>query len=124
MVFMRKRWRRTRIVAAAGAALALMLAATVEAATPRLSVQPTSVARGGTVTVSGKGCRAGDIVYLISPPFGGHAFVQHSVATRARSNGTFSRRVNIRTSIHTGRYVITARCGGGNLGVGAHLRVY
>jgi hypothetical protein len=124
MMFMRKRWRRTRIVATAGAALALMLAATVEAATPRLSVQPTNVARGGTVTVSGKGCRAGDIVYLISPPFVGHAFVQHSVATRARSNGTFSRRVNIRTSIHTGRYVITARCGGGNLGVGAHLRVY
>ena len=76
------------------------------------------------MTVSGKGCRAGDVVYLISPPFVGHAFVSHSVATRARANGTFSRSVRIRTSIRKGRYLITARCGGGNLGVSARLRVY
>jgi hypothetical protein len=90
---------------------------------PSLRVHPTSAARGGTVTVSGTGCRAGDIVYLISPPFVGNAFVQHSVATRARPNGSFSRRVAIRRSIRAGRYAITARCGGGNLGVAAHLRV-
>ena len=109
-------------VAAAGAAL--VLTGTVAAATPRLSVHPASVARGGTVTVSGTGCRAGDLVYLISPPFVGHAFVAHSVATRAHSNGSFSRSVHIRTSLRAGRYVITARCGGGNLGVSARLRVY
>jgi hypothetical protein len=111
-------------VAASTAVVALVLAGTVFGATPRLTVQPKSIARGGTVTVSGKGCRAGDLVYLISPPFVGHAFVSHSVATRARSNGSFSRRVRIRTSIHVGRYLITARCGGGNLGVSAALRVY
>ena len=105
-------------------AVAAVLAGSLAAATPRLSVHPSSVARGGTVTVSGKGCRAGDVVYLISPPFVGHAFVSHSVATRARANGTFSRSVRIRTSIRTGRYLITARCGGGNLGVSARLRVY
>ncbi len=104
--------------------VAVVLTGTLAAATPRLSVHPGSVARGGTVTVSGRGCRAGDVVYLISPPFVGHAFVAHSVATRARANGTFSRSVRIRTSIRRGRYLITARCGGGNLGVAAPLRVY
>jgi hypothetical protein len=118
--------RATRLpsVTAAATVAALVLAGIVAGATPRLTVQPTSIARGGVVTVSGKGCRAGDLVYLISPPFVGNAFVAHSVATRARSNGSFSRRVHIRTSIHAGRYLITARCGGGNLGVSARLRVY
>jgi hypothetical protein len=109
---------------AAATVLGLVVAGPLFAATPRLVVHPGSVARGGTVTVSGKGCRAGDLVYLISPPFVGHAFVQHSVATRAHSNGTFSRLVHIRTTIRPGRYLITARCGGGNLGVSAALRVY
>jgi hypothetical protein len=115
---------RLRIGTIATAVVALVVAATVTAATPRLSVQPTSVARGGTVTVSGRGCLAGDLVYLISPPFVGNAFVQHSVATRARSNGSFSRHVRIRRYVHPGRYLITARCGGGNLGVAARLRVH
>jgi hypothetical protein len=105
-------------------ATAVTLVGTLAAATPRLSVQPGSIARGGTITASGNGCRAGDVVYLISPPFVGHAFVAHSVATRARANGTFSRSVRVRTSIRAGRYLITARCGGGNLGVSAKLRVY
>jgi hypothetical protein len=118
------RSRRLRIVTIAIAVVSLVLAGTLGAATPRLNVHPTSIARGGTVTVSGSGCRAGDVVYLISPPFVGHAFVDHSVATRARANGAFSRSVHIRTSIRTGRYLITARCGGGNLGVSARLRVY
>ena len=115
---------RLRSVTASAAVVALVLAGTVAGATPRLTVQPKSVARGGVVTVSGTGCRAGDLVYLISRPFVGSAFVAHSVATRARSNGSFSRRVHIRTSIRSGRYLITARCGGGNLGVSARLRVY
>jgi hypothetical protein len=115
---------RHRLAAFAAAIAALVLTGTLAAATPSISVHPTSVVRGGMVTVSGKGCRAGDLVYLISPPFVGHAFVAHSVATRARSNGAFSRRVNIRRSVRPGRYAITARCGGGNLGVSAHLRVY
>jgi hypothetical protein len=114
-----------RIGTAATAAVAsLLLATAVGAATPRLSVQPANVARGGAVTVSGRGCLAGDVVYLISTPFLGHAFVAHSVATRARANGSFSRRVRIRMSAHVGRYLITARCGGGNLGVAARLRVH
>jgi hypothetical protein len=118
------RWNGVAGLIAAATVLALVVVGPITAATPRLAVHPVSVARGGTVTVSGRGCRAGDLVYLIARPFVGHAFVQHSVATRARSNGTFSRLVRIRTSIHPGRYLITARCGGGNLGVSAALRVY
>jgi len=110
-------------MAAVGLA-ALALAGSLSAATPRLAVHPSSVARGGTVTVSGKGCRGGDLVYLISSAFVGHAFVPHSVATRAGPSGAFSRLVHIRTAIRAGRYLITARCGGGNLGVSAALRVY
>jgi hypothetical protein len=102
----------------------LVAASATAAATRRLAVHPTSVVRGGHVTVSGRGCRAGDTVYLISPAFVGNAFVQHSVATTARANRTFSRIVHIRTRIHRGRYAITARCGGGNLGVAAHLTVH
>jgi hypothetical protein len=121
---MATRLNRARIATVATAAVALVVAGGSGAATRSLSVHPASIARGGAVTVSGKGCRAGDVVYLISPPFVGNAFVQHSVATRAHSNGTFSRRVSIRRSVHAGRYAITARCGGGNLGIAAHLRVY
>jgi hypothetical protein len=115
---------RRLIVIGVATVVAVVLAGTLAAATPRLTVHPGSVARGGTVTVSGRDCRAGDVVYLISPPFVGNAFVAHSVATRAHSNGTFSRSVRIRTSVRVGRYLITARCGGGNLGVSARLRVY
>jgi hypothetical protein len=113
-----------RLVTLAVVLAALVLTGTLAAATRSISVHPGSIARGGMVTVSGKGCRAGDVVYLISPPFVGNAFVAHSVATRARSNGSFSRRVRIRMSVRVGRYLITARCGGGNLGVSARLRVY
>jgi hypothetical protein len=116
-------WRLPSVTAST-AVVVLVLAGTAAGTTPRLTVQPKSVARGGIVTVSGTGCKAGDLVYLISPPFVGQAFVSHSVATKARSNGSFSRRVHIRASIRTGRYLITGRCGGGNLGVSATLRVY
>lgn len=88
-----------------------------------IHVRPSAVARGGLVTVSGGRCHAGDTVYLISPAFVGNAFVEHSVATTARRDGTFARRVRIRRHIRAGRYAITARCGGGNLGVLARLRV-
>lgn len=121
---MNGKFKPFRLGLAVTVAAALVLAGTLGAATPRLRVQPGSVARGGTVSVSGTGCRAGDVVYLISPPFKGNAFVQHSVATRAHSTGNFSRSVRIRTTVRPGRYLITARCGGGNLGVAAHLRVY
>jgi hypothetical protein len=105
-------------------ASALTAAAANAASARHLAVSPTSVLRGGHVTVSGRGCRAGDVVYLISPPFVGNAFVEHSVGTKARANGHFARVVRIRSHIRAGRYTITARCGGGNLGVTAHLRVH
>jgi hypothetical protein len=111
------------MVGVAVAFAALMPAAPLAASTAYLRVRPTTVARGGYVTVSGGRCLAGETVYLISPAFIGNAFVQHSVATTARSNGTFSRRVHIRRRIPPRRYGITARCGGGNLGVIVYVRV-
>ncbi|MDQ2968835.1 MAG: hypothetical protein M3R37_11020 [Actinomycetota bacterium] len=53
---------RRLIVTIAVSILAVVLAGTLAAATPRLMVQPGSIARGGTVAVSGNGCRAGDLV--------------------------------------------------------------
>jgi hypothetical protein len=113
--------RFTLIIAVA--AVGLVVASPLSASTGYLRVRPTSVARGGYVTVSGGRCLAGDTVYLISRAFIGNAFVEHSVATTARANGTFSRRVHIRRRIPARRYGITARCGGGNLGVVAYVRV-
>ncbi len=46
------------------------------------------------------------------------------VVTTARLNSSFSRVVRIRTDVRPGRYAITARCGGANLGVAAYLRVH
>jgi hypothetical protein len=44
------------------------------------------------------------------------------VFTPVRAGDHYSVRVRIPASKH-GRYAITARCGGGNFGVTAHLRV-
>jgi hypothetical protein len=103
--------------------LALVVAPSLLAASRFLHVQPTLVDPGDYVRVNGRGCLPGDTVFLISRPFLGHAFVQGSVATRARANGTFVRFARIRGGAQPGRYAITARCGGANLGVAAHYRV-
>ena len=46
-----------------------------------------------------------------------------AVLTRVRVGGTFHVVTRIPATKTPGRYGITARCGGGNLGVLAHLRV-
>jgi hypothetical protein len=42
---------------------------------------------------------------------------------RVRAGGAFAVAGKVRATAHPGRYVVTARCGGGNLGVAAYLRV-
>jgi hypothetical protein len=105
--------------------LAAGLAAVPSLASPAryVAVRPAVVDPGDYVRVSGGGCGAHALVYLISPAFVGHAFVQHSVAAHATAGGTFARFVLIRSRLHAGRYAVTVRCDGGNLGVEAHLRV-
>jgi hypothetical protein len=76
------------------------------------------------VTFTGAGCRRGETVSLISRLFPGHAFGgEGAISTLVRSGGRFTRSFRVRRTTARGRYVITARCGGGNLGVAAHLRV-
>jgi hypothetical protein len=117
--------RLFRVVVTVVAALALPSAAV--AATPSLTVAPPSVVRGHFVILSGSapGCRVGNTVTLIS-----HAFVRThvfagvpAVFTPVRSGSRFAVRTRIPVTRAPGRYSVTARCGGGNLGVLRHLAV-
>jgi hypothetical protein len=106
----------------------LLLAATAAAATAEIRVKPTRVYPGEVVRVFGNvngGCATGDQVTLISRAFSPrHEFagVPAIFATR-RADGRFSKRTRIPSGRNPGRYRISGRCGGGNLGVTARLRV-
>ena len=110
-------------------ALATGLATTAATASPPklILVVPSVVAPGHVVTVSGSagGCPVGDTVTLISRAFTHtHDFAGvPAVLTKVRYGGTFHVATRIPSTKKPGRYGITARCGGGNLGVLAHLRV-
>ena len=97
------------------------------AVTVALRVEPRTVKRGGTVLVSGVagGCTAGDQVTIIS-----HAFAPTNsfagvpaVFAQVGSAGRFSAKTRIPATRRLGTYLLTARCGGGNLGVSARLAV-
>jgi hypothetical protein len=109
---------------AAGAAL---LASVVAATPPSLSLTPSTVRAGHAVRISGSadGCPVGDDVTILS-----HAFVHThdfagvpAVLAPVRRGGKFSATTTIPRSRRAGRYSVTARCGGGNLGVLKYLRV-
>jgi hypothetical protein len=97
------------------------------AVTVALAVTPSTVRRGGTVLVHGVagGCASGDSVTLISHAFSpARSFAGvPAVFAPVGSAGRFSTRATIPGTRAAGRYVITARCGGGNLGVSATLTV-
>jgi hypothetical protein len=97
-------------------------------ATTRVSlhVRPTIVSPGAPVTVYGNadGCPRGDAVTVLSRPFAGRPFAGvGTITARVRAGGAFSATGRVRRLARPGRYAVTARCGGGNLGVLAHLRV-
>jgi hypothetical protein len=111
-----------------GAALLLSAAATpaAGAARPVLHVRPLVVAPGGRVHVSGNadGCSRGDAVLVLSRPFPDPGFAGvGAIAARVAGGGSFSAFGRIRTHVRAGRYGVTARCGGGNLGVAVFIRV-
>jgi hypothetical protein len=92
-----------------------------------LGVSPNVARRGTWVVVRGVagGCTSGDAVTILS-----HAFPATrsfagvpAVYGQVGSAGRFSARTRIPAKLRTGSYVITARCGGGNLGVEATLKV-
>jgi hypothetical protein len=95
--------------------------------TVALSVRPAAVRRGGTVLVSGVagGCTAGDTVTILSRAFPAtHSFAGvPAVLAQVGAAGRFSATTRIPLSRRPGSYVLTARCGGGNLGVAVYLRV-
>ncbi len=109
------------VVAAGWAVTAAM------AAPPSISVAPTPVRRGHTVVVKGSadGCTVGNTVTLISRAFShAHDFAGlPAVLAKVRAGGTFRVSTRIPSARKPARYTITARCGGGNLGVSAQVRV-
>ena len=95
--------------------------------TVALTVKPHIVKRGGTVLVSGVagGCTAGDQVTVSSRAFAGsNTFAGvPAVLAQVGSAGRFSATARIPATRRPGTYLLTARCGGGNLGVSARLAV-
>jgi hypothetical protein len=97
------------------------------AVTVVLTVKPGTVRRGATVVVSGVagGCTAGDRVTISSRAFAAtHSFAGlPALYAQVGSAGRFSVTTRIPATRQPGTYVLTARCGGGNLGVSARLAV-
>lgn len=129
--------RRSYVLSASSATLGEGVASAVasgldvshrtSAVTTALTVKPGTVRRGANVLVSGVagGCTAGDQVTIISHAFAAtHSFAGvPAVFARVGSAGRFSVTTRIPATRRPGTYVLTARCGGGNLGVSAHLTV-
>jgi hypothetical protein len=110
------------------AALVIAVPAAAANAAARLRVTPGQVAPGGTVRVSGSaagGCASRDRVTVLSRAFPGtHRFAGvPAITARTTAAGHFARTVRIPRTRKPGRYTVTARCGGGNLGIVRYLRV-
>jgi hypothetical protein len=97
------------------------------APTVALTVTPRTVRRGHSVLVQGVagGCTSGDTVTILSRAFPNtHSFAGVPAAlAQVGSAGRFSTIVTIPRLRLPATYTVTARCGGGNLGVEAHLTV-
>jgi hypothetical protein len=120
----------TRALTAAAVLAASLVVATTTAAAPSsavLIVSPTAVHRGHLLLIGGSagGCPRGDTVTVLSRAFPHtHEFAGvPAVLTKVRSAGQFLTSTRIPQTRRPGRYRVTARCGGGNLGVSARLRV-
>jgi hypothetical protein len=105
----------------------LATAGVVLAAGPTINVDPHRVHRGEVVRVFGvvPGCARGDQVTLISRAFShSNEFAGvPAIFAEVRRGHRYSRRTRIPAKRQPRRYAIHGRCGGGNLGIAAHLRV-
>ena len=114
-----------RVCIVRAAALATSVVAT--AAVPSLTLTPPSVERGHKVVVTGSadGCAAGNTVIIISKAFvHTHEFAGlPAVLAKVKYGGSFRVTTTIPATKRPGRYTVTARCGGGNLGALKYLRV-
>jgi hypothetical protein len=111
------------IVVASG----LDVSARTSGVTVALAVTPATVRHGGSVLVRGVagGCTAGDTVTILSWAFASSRSFAGvpAVFGEVGSAGRFSAVTRVARTRAPGGYTITARCGGGNLGVSAHLTV-
>ncbi len=92
---------------------------------PTLQVNPSRVRRGGFVRVHGGVFACQGSVTLISNAFSRrHLFAGvPAVSAPVRAHGAYSVRTRVPAGRRPGAYTISGRCGGGNLGVQARLRV-
>jgi hypothetical protein len=125
------RWS-TRTAVAAGGMAALVGAGSAVAAKPHLGslrVAPTPVRPGQLVRISGNArtCGVGDRVTIISRAFAPvHRFAgMPAVFTTVEGHdiASFHAATRIPSTRAPGRYAVTARCGGANLGTVARLTV-
>jgi hypothetical protein len=94
---------------------------------PSLTMTPPVVRPGDVLSLEGSadGCPAGDTVSLLSKAFPpGHEFAGvPAVDAQVESDGSFMATTTIPASTAPGRYEVTGRCGGGNLGFLEHVTV-
>ena len=98
-----------------------------------IHASPNPARRGQNILVYGSvpkfgiapGCPVGDEVTLISKAFPrAHEFASiPAIYALVRHNGSFSVRTRVPGRIRAGRYLISARCGGGDFGTSTILRV-
>jgi hypothetical protein len=116
-----------RAAALVAAAVALAVAPGAAGSSVRLSLTPSLVHRGGTVVIRGNadGCPRGDTVSVLSRAFvHTHEFAGvFAVLAKVRAGGVFRAATVVPRTRRPGRYNVTARCGGGNLGILVHLTV-
>jgi hypothetical protein len=94
---------------------------------PALTLKPSVVTRGHVVSIAGSAsdCPTGDSVAILSRAFvHAHDFAGvPAVYARVQPSGAFRTSTRIPATKAAAVYTVTARCGGGNLGVEKHLRV-
>jgi hypothetical protein len=120
----------SRHLAAAAVVAASLLVATAAGAARSsvfLTVTPSTVERGHLVLIRGSAgdCPVGDAVTVISRAFPRiHEFAGvPAVFAKVRAGGHFRATTRIPLRRRVGRYAVTARCGGGNLGILVRLTV-
>lgn len=107
-------------------AMAVTAAEAAAVSKPSLKISPNPIGAGHAVLIRGSadGCPVGDTVTLLSHAFPAtHEFAGvPALLTRVRTGEAFSTSTVIPKS-KRGSYTVTARCGGGNLGLLVHLHV-
>jgi len=109
-----------------GAPTSKTAARTSSGARPSLRVRPAVVAPGGRIRISGNAgvCRRGATVFVLARVLAGRSFAGlGAITARVHAHGRFAASGHLRRNSKPGRYTLSARCGGANLGVTAHLRV-